>query len=481
MTQVAVPAAGNTSAPSGIEAPERIGLLMPTVIVGLGGIMVALSGSALNTALPTLTRVFDVTPAEVAWVTLSWNLTSAVFLTIFGRLSDMTGRKRLYFWGIALSLGGSVLAALSGNFFLLVSSRVLQGIGGSMSAANSLAYLVDIYPVHRRGFLVGAFEACIAIGLGVGPVIGGFVLDSLGWQWVMLIQAPFAIAILLLIPKYMKEPVRPRRAGRKFDFIGAILFAGALAPLMYALTAAPKSGVFSPIILACFAVSLVSLPAFLYAERRIADPMVDLGLFNSRAFSAGNLAKVTSYFSFAAISFLMPFYWDRVLGFSPAQLGFVLTAYPVGMLVGSLVCGPLSDRVGTRILAPAGMVIVAGVAIFQTFVTAEMGAWPVFLSAALAGLGIGSFIAPNDSAILSVSPRDRIGIVNSIMSLSRSIGGLLGAAIVAGFLSARLIANGGAFVPSYHESFTIILVVALIGAVLAWIRDPGQKDTGLHH
>lgn len=474
MTSQPVATAGEPTAEQ--TGREPIGLLMPSLIVGTSAISVSLSGSALNTALPTLTEAFQVSPADIAWVTISFSLMMAMLATVFGRLSDLTGRSRPFAIGIAVGLAGTVLSGLSQDLTQLIFARILQGTGAALAGANSLVYLIEIYPQSRRGFVVGTFEACIAIGMGFGPVIGGLLLGMIGWRAVFFVQIPFGLLILALVPKFMKEPVRDRPKSHQFDFAGAIVFALAVAPMMYALTKASEYGLFSPIVIGCFLLSLVSAFTFVKIEQRVPEPMVSLSMFSNWSFSAGNLAKVCGYFGFASNSFMLPFYWDRALGLPATELGLVLTAFPIGMLIGSVVFGPLSDRVGTRVLATAGMVLLALAAASQTIVQPEMGVVPVMAAALLAGIGTGAFIAPNDSSILSVVPRDRLGVANGVMSISRTLGMLFGSAVAAGLLSARLVANNGAFVPSYHQVFLVVIVVTVLGAFLASVRDPGQKD-----
>ena len=449
-------------------------VIMPTLIVVSGALMSTIANSALNTALPALTTEFAVSPATIAWVTIGPGLTQAALVTVFGRLSDVHGRTALYACGIAVTVIGSILCGLSSTIELLLGSRVLQGVGGAMVVANSVAYLLEVYPRDRRGFVVGAWEACIATGLGIGPVVGGVLLGAFGWQSIFFASAAFGALLLALIPRFMRELPRAR-ARQSFDFIGALSFAAALAPLMFALSKGHDIGWTSLPIIVCLAIGGLALLAFIGTERRVADPMVDLTLFRSRGFSAGNLAKVCAYFGFAGNAFLLPFYWDRVLHLAPATLGLVLTASPVGMLIGSAVFGPLSDRIGTRILAPAGLLLVAGAAAIQTQVVAEMGYQPVLAAALLGGLGIGAFIAPNDSAILSVTPRDKLGVANGIMSVSRTLGMLAGQSMVAGLLTARLVVHGGEFTPSYHEAFLLVVVVTLTGLALAAVRDPRPR------
>ena len=447
-------------------------LLWPTVVLLAGAVMSSLSNSAVNAALPELTRVFNTSPATIAWVALAQALTSGTLLTVFGRLSDLTGRKKMYVGGLAIQVVCSALSGVAPNVGLLIAVRAIQGIGGAMVIANSLAYLIELYPANRRGFLVGAWEAAIAVGIASGPVLGGLLLSAFGWHAVFYIQVVIGGALLPFIPRVMHERPRPRR-NERFDYLGALLFGGALAPLMYALTKAHQFGWASPVIIGFIALSLACLAGFITTELRVRHPMIQLGMFRSRAFSTGNLAKVFAYWAFAANSFLLPFYWDRALGLSPARLGLMLTAFPIGMLLGSLSSGTLSDRIGTRVLAPAGLLLMAVSALIQIWVTPEVGIAPVLLAAFLAGLGAGVFIAPNDSAILSIVPRTRLGVANGVMGVSRNLGSLFGQAVTADMLTARLAARSDNFVKSYHDVFVGVVLVALIGMGLATVRDQG--------
>jgi MFS family permease len=194
-------------------------------------------------------------------------------------------------------------------------------------------------------------------------------------------------------------------------------------------------------------------------------------MFASPTFSAGNLAKVCGYFPFSASGFLLPFYLDRALALPPAAAGAFLTPLPIGMLVSSLVSGPLSDRVGTRMLAPAGLAIQTVGCLLLAFATPEQGLAPVVAAPLLAGIGIGTFIAPNDSAILSATPPGKLGVANGIMGVSRTLGLLLGTSTAGTLLSARLVANAGAFLPSFQQVYWVVAVVTALGIGLAAVRD----------
>jgi EmrB/QacA subfamily drug resistance transporter len=432
--------------------------------------MSSLSNSSLNVALPELTVAFGVPPATIAWVSLAYSLITASTLTIFGRLADMRGRKGLYALGVGLFLAGSALCGLSSSVATLIAWRVVQGTGGALVAANSVAYLVELYPPNRRGFVVGAWEACIAAGQGLGPVIGGLLRSTFGWPAIFFANVPLGLAMLAMIPRFMIEPPRARPR-QSFDFLGAALFGTGIAALLYALTQSYALGWTSAAVASSLAGAILCLILFMATEQRAPQPMVDLRMFRSLTFSAGNLAKVFGYFPFAANGFLLPFYLERGLGLPPAAMGAFLTPLPAGMLVASLIAGPLSDRVGTRLLAPAGLAMQALAALLLAQASPAQGVAPALLAMLLAGAGIGTFIAPNDSAILSATPPDRLGVANGIMGVARTIGLLLGISAAGTLLSARLLANGDAFLPSFHETYWVVAAVTFGGIWLAIVRD----------
>jgi EmrB/QacA subfamily drug resistance transporter len=446
-------------------------LAAATILVGSGAILSSVGHSSLNVALPVLTEAFDVAPATIAWVSVAYMLVSASMLTIFGRLADLRGRKQLYGLGIIIFLTGSIASGLSRDVAPLIAARVVQGIGHALVSANSVAYLVEVYPANRRGFVVGVWEACIAIGFGAGPVIGGLLLSAFGWPAIFFANIPIGLAMLLMLPRFMVEPPR-ERAKQTFDFAGAGLFGAGITALLYALTESYRLGWDSPPVAGGLALAAACAVLFVAVERRVPHPMIDLRMFASPTFSAGNVAKICGYFPFAANNFLLPFYLTRGLGLSPAMAGAFLTPLPIGMLAASLLAGPLSDRVGTRLLAPLGLAMQALACLLLAFASPEHGLLPAVVAPLLAGIGVGTFIAPNDSAILSATPPGRLGVASGIMGVSRTLGLLLGTSTAATLLSARLVANADAFLPSFREVYLAVTAVTVVGVWFAAVRDP---------
>jgi len=444
-------------------------IVKAAILLCAGAVNAALANNVVNVAFPVFAEQFHTSPAVVVWVAIAFTLTNASLTTTFGRLSDMHGRRNFYSLGIAVFLAGSILCSIAGSIGQLIAFRVVQGVGSALVNANSMVYLVEIYPPNRRGFVVGLWEACIGAGIAMGPIIGGGLLSAFGWRSAFYVSVPIAVTILALVPRWMFEPRRERRR-QQFDFTGAALFTLGVAALMFAITEGHDLGWTSPLILGCFTCFVGCAAGFLYAESHAAQPMINLAMFGNWTFSAGNIAKVFAYLPFSAHSFLLPFYLEQAMGFTPATVGLSLTPMPVGMIATSLLAGPLSDRIGTRKLAPAGCAVQLVAAVLLTQVRPEGGIGLLVAAQLLAGLGMGAFIAPNDSSILSVTPRDRIGVTNGIMAISRQLGILSGYSVAGGLLAARLAVNGGQFVPSFHQVYVVVSAIALLSIYFSAAR-----------
>ncbi|MEK7215005.1 MAG: MFS transporter, partial [Chloroflexota bacterium] len=291
---------------------------------------------------------------------------------------------------------------------------------------------------------------------------------------IFLINLPVCAVILGLLPRYMVEPGIERQPSASFDVVGAALFAAALALAFYGVIAAAEGGWGAPGAAGSLATGAALALAFVWTETRAPHPMVDLQLFRNVGFSAGNLAKVCAYLSFAANNFLLPFYLYRALDLTPAETGVRLSLLPIGMFIASLYFGPLSDKIGTCRLAPTGMALLVMASVLLAVVDPTQGFLMVAAAMVLAGVGLGAFIAPNDSAILSVVPSGRLGVANGVMGVSRSLGMLSGQTLAGGLLSARLAANRGAFLASFHETYAAVATVTALGIAFAAVRSRGS-------
>ena len=443
--------------------------------VCLGTFMGSIDLSGINATFPILASAFDTTVPVIGWVTLAHMITSTTCMTISGRLADLVGRKRVYAAGLLVVLGGFLLTATAQSLGWLIAARVVTGLGASMAVANSVALIGATFPANRRGTAIGAMETTVAIGLAIGPILGGLLADWLGWRAVFLMSWPPGLVAVALGLTVLREPER-QGPPESFDFLGAATFAGGMVSILLGLTTGVSLGWGSPFVLGALGLGLALLVLFVPIERRVRHPMIALSLFSPPVFAASNLAKVGCYLSLMAAMFLAPFYFQRALGLGPSQIGLAMLPFPIGLAVSSLIMGPLSDRVGWRVIAPTGMGIAAVGCLLLTRLDPAVGLAATFPALVILIFGLGSFISPNDSAIVGAAPRDKLGVAGGILAMTRSLGMIVGIALAGTILGARqpvYLAGGldetDAFVEAFHDVFRFTTAACILAALASLV------------
>jgi EmrB/QacA subfamily drug resistance transporter len=317
-----------------------------------------LDASIVTVALPTLQKSFHASVGSVTWVGLSYLLVLVATVTAVGRFADMWGRKLLYIYGFLIFIGASVLCGLAPDLAALCGFRALQGLGAAMLQANSLAIIVLVVPRRDLGRAVGLQGAAQAIGLALGPSVGGLLLAAGGWRLIFFVNVPLgllgALAALAFVPR--SQNLQGKVA---FDRMGLALFFPAVGALLVGISFGATEGWGSPLIFGLFVAFVVLAVLFVRHERADAEPMLDLGLFRSRRFSCGIVSGIGSYLVLFGVLLLVPFYLARGLGFGAARAGLELMALPVALGLVAPLAGRVSDRIGARRLTVCGMALVA--------------------------------------------------------------------------------------------------------------------------
>ena len=456
------------------ERPNAYWLAVAAVCVG--AFMGQLDASIVTVALPTLQRTFDASIGAVAWVGLSYLIVLVATVTAVGRFADMFGRKLLYLYGFIVFIVGSALCGLAPDLGSLVGFRVLQAVGAAMLQANSVAIIVLAVPASRLGRAIGVQGAAQAIGLAIGPTVGGLLLGAGGWRLIFLVNVPFglvgALAGWLFIPRSRGLAHRVR-----FDWAGLALFFPAVVGLLCAVSFGNTVGWLSPLILGLGAATVVLSVAFVFREHRTSAPMVDLSLFARPSFSIGITSGLLSYLVLFGVLFAVPFFLERSRGLAPARAGLELMVMPVAIGIVAPFAGKLADRLGARPLTVGGMVI-AAVSLAALGVDATSD---VTVTAALAGigLGLGLFTPPNNAAIMGCVPRQQAGVASGILNMTRGLGTALGLAVTSLVFG---LAGGGSSLPAdTRHAFTVsayfLAGVAAVAGLLAALRGPGPLET----
>ena len=443
------------------------------VAVGISTFMSALDSSVVNIVIPVIHREFAASVAAVEWVVIIYLLLVSGLLLTFGRLGDLYGHRRIFLSGFLIFVLSSMACGLAPSVGLLVLFRAVQAIGAAMLAANSPAILTKSFPAEQRGQALGMQATMTYLGLTVGPILGGWLATRFGWRAVFYINVP--VGILALLAGFLFVPRDSGEGAEPFDLRGAALFISGLSALLLALNQGESWGWGSPAVLGLLVAAAALLALFLRLEAGARSPMLDLSLFRVRLFSASTLSALLNYICVFGIVFLMPFYLIQGRQMTPAQAGLVLSAQSLVMAVVAPLSGALSDRIGTRLPGTAGMAILA----LGMFLLSRLGeaatSWQAALALAVAGLGIGLFVSPNNSALMGSAPRERQGIAAGILATARSVGMVLGLGMAGAIFTTVLNGHDPVGSPLLFQAvragFTGAMIVALLGVVVTALRE----------
>jgi EmrB/QacA subfamily drug resistance transporter len=464
----------------------------PWIVVGttcIGAFIGQIDASIVQLALPTLERVFDARLGAVSWVAIGYSVAFASILPVFARLAEIFGRKLLYLTGFVLFTVASALCGFSSDLTQLIAFRVLQGIGGAMLGANSIVILVNAAGPSRRGRAMGIFAAAQAVGVSLGPAVGGVLLGTLDWRWVFWANVPFGIAGAVI--GWLVVPQTTNIGSEKrFDWLGAVLLTPALTSLVIVLSESYTWGLTSPALIASAGAALILLSLFVWQERRTPAALLDLHLFRIPAFSGGVLAVMLSYALLYGMFFLMSFALVRGYHDSPLAAGVRLAITPVALGAVAPFSGAFYERLGPRKVMVAGMAIclVALALLSMALTYMSTGTAGVMVSLAVFGIGLGTFIAPNNSSTMSTAPSNRRGEAGSLLNLARVLGTSVGVAVASSVLPWRLkalTAEAGdrtlnaspqIFQEAVNEVLPVLAIFALIAGLATMLRTPPESE-----
>lgn len=408
--------------------------------------MVMLDATIVNVAMAEIMRDLDATVSGIQWVMNAYVLVLACSLITFGRLGDIAGRKLVFLLGLALFTGASLACAFAPGLGSLIAFRAVQGLGGALMIPTTLSLLTVIFPPEQLGTAIGVWAAVNGLATAAGPSIGGLIIDRLewsalfggaSWPWVFLINVPMGV-VLLALGAWMMPESRDHAGGNRLDLLGTAVLTVALLPLTYALIEGETRGWSSALIIACFVVAGVALVAFVVVERGRPSPLIPLRVFRSRTFSAANATGFMMSFALGGCVFLLPVFFQLILGYSALKTGLLLTPLSGGLFLGSPIAGRLSDKVGPRWPAIAGLLIAgAGLIWLQDTMTLDAGwrtlVWPLLVS----GFGVGFIIAPVGSAIMGGSHEGAVGAASGIYLTVRQFGTLMAVASLGALFQSR--------------------------------------------
>jgi EmrB/QacA subfamily drug resistance transporter len=468
-----------------LEAAKKPHKWAVFAVVAIGVLMATLDSSIVNISLPSIALSFGrPLDGQLQWVVIAYLIVIVALLLTAGRLGDMFGRRLVWQLGLVLFILGSAACGLAPRTGVLVACRALQGVGAAALMAQSPALLTSAFPPSERGRALGLNALVVAVGVSTGPPLGGFITEHLSWRWIFFINVPLGVLGVSLAAWLLSRP--PARARAQFDLGGAVLLGLGLASFTAALTFGHDLGWSSPLILGGFGASAVALPWLVRHEARHPAPVIELSLFRSRVFVSAFGSLILSFLALFAVAFLTPFYLEQVRGLSAAQSGARMLAYPLAIAMFAPLAGALSDKIGSRVLAPIGMLVAACALMLLGNVSATTPLLRVQAILALGGLGQALFQPANNSALLGAAPPDRQGLAGGLLATGRVLGQSLSVAVagaifagLGGAEAGRLLAAHPAardpswietFMESYRGALHACAAFALCGALIALAR-----------
>ena len=376
--------------------------------------------SSINIALPSIGREFAMNAILLSWVATAYLLASAAFLIPMGRIGDIHGRKRIFIYGILIYTVSSLLLSFSTSCTLLISSRIFQGIGTAMMVGTGTAILTSVFSAEERGKALGINVAAVYLGHSLGPFLGGFLTQYLGWRSIFLVNVPAGLVIIYFILWKLRGEWADEK-GARFDLKGSIIYSLTLVAIMYGFSLLPAMSGGWLII-----GSVLGGLTFVRWEMKVKSPVLNLNLFrNNAVFVFSNLATLINYIAIIAVSFLLSLYLQYIKGFSPQIAGLVLISQPVVQAIFSPLAGRLSDRIEPRIVASIGMVLTFVSLSLLTSLNGKTTLGFIVTNLILLGFGIALFSSPNTNAVMSSVDKRFYGVASSMLGTMRLIGGIL--------------------------------------------------------
>jgi EmrB/QacA subfamily drug resistance transporter len=451
----------------------------------LGMLLATINSGTLIIALPDLERSLHAGVLELVWVILAYMIASTVLVLTAGRLSDLFGRKRAYVGGFVVFALASLGAGFSGDVTQLILWRVLQGVGGAFLFANAAALVTDAFPREQLGVAMGTNTMVAAVGLVLGPVLGG-ALVSISWPWVFWFNVPFGLLGAGWGALILRELARPDSV-RGLDVPGTVAFVLGLTGLVLGISRGGITGWNDPVVVVSLAAAALLLPAFVLVEARGRAPMLDLAIFRNRLFGAAAGAAFINGLSRFALMFVFVFYYQGAQGDDPITAGIKLAPLALGMLVASPLAGLWADRHGSRALAAGGMLVSAVGLALMTTLDVHTPYWQGLVWLTIVGVGSGMFNSPNTAAMMGVVPAHRRGVAAGARMMLQNTGAVLSIAFVLAVITSAVprdtllqifsgLASGlsdarlAPFIHNMHVALWVLALTSVVGAIVCLMR-----------
>lgn len=441
-------------------------------IAVLAGFLTPFDGSAINIALPSIAHEFQMDAIHLTWISMAYLLSAAVFLVPFGKIADIYGRKKIFFYGIIVFTIASFLMTTVQSTFMLIVFRILQGLGSAMIFGTAIAMITSVFAPGERGKALGIYVTAVYIGLSMGPFLGGLLTQNFGWRSVFAVNIPIGIIVFLLIKLKLKNEWMECK-DQKFDLIGSIVYSISLTVFMYGLSILPlKEGFY------LLFIGVIGLIAFILYEIRNPFPVLDMKLFiRNKTFTFSNFAALINYSATFAVTFLLSLYLQYIKGFTPQYAGFILIVQPFVQAFLSPIAGKLSDKITPRIIATAGMIFTVIGLFLLSLISETTSISYLIIILIILGTGFGLFSSPNTNIIMSAVDKKYYGVASGMHGTMRLLGQMFSMGIAMMLLAVYIgpVQISPAYYPQFietlHTAFIIFTILCIIGIFASFKRD----------
>ena len=441
-------------------------------VLCLSLMIIGLDNTILNVALPSLQRDLDASTSGLQWIVDSYMLVFAGLLLTAGALGDAFGRKRALTAGLVVFGAGSGLAALAQTADTLIATRALMGAGAALIMPSTLSILTATFPAGERAKAIGIWTGVAGIGIAIGPVTGGWLLEHFDWGAIFLINVPVVVVALLTGRRIVPESRAPRP--RNLDLVGCGLSMAGLTALVWAIIEAPERGWADPVVLAAFTAAVLLLGGFGLWERRCAQPMLHVDLFRDPRFSAASATIALAFFAMFGTVFFLTQYLQAVLGYSAFEAGVRTTPVAVGLMMAAPSSAKAAGRIGLRAMVALGMLILAAGLALLARADATSGIGLVLVAEFVLGFGIGMAVAPATDSIMGSLPLAEASVGSAVNDTTRVTGGALGVAVLGSALSGGYRADMEAITAGMPAPAAEAAGDSLLGALTVAERVGGQ-------
>jgi EmrB/QacA subfamily drug resistance transporter len=440
--------------------------------VAFGLFMIMLDNTVVNVALPSIERDLKIRISQLEWIVTAYALVFAALLITGGKLADLLGRRKIFVVGLAIFTLSSLACGFAPSANFLIAARAVQGVGAALMNPASLSIITSTFPPRQRGQAIGIWAGVSALALAIGPLVGGLIVDNIGWNWIFFVNVPVGIVGIVVSQFFITES-RDTSHEQSVDFPGLLTSGAGLFALTYALIEGNQLGWSSAEILGLFVAAAVLLVAFVVLESRQRLPMLDLSLFRISSFVGANVVALLVSLGMFGVFFFVSLYVQNILGYSPTKAGAIFLPMTILIILIAPVAGKLSDRFGGRWLMGGGMTILGISLLLYQRVGLHTTFWTLFPAMVLGGIGLAMTMSPMTSTAMGSVPVDKAGVGSGVLNSFRQVGGSFGIAVMGAILASFLSAKPGTelakqqYVNGLHAALFVSACIVFAGAIVA--------------